>query len=656
MACRGLHSVWFAVASIGLWASIAVAADAEPALSPAGEAALRDAFAAAERGDWDAANRAAQTNGDALAVKILAWIDYQREDGDATFAELTAFVDANEPWPSMHGLCRIAERRIDANVDDATLLAWFARQPSLTAEGAFAHAAALRRAKRPTEAVRLAPRSWIERDFQEVAIENHFYRLFKSELGDAYHAARLDRQLWSDSVTEAGRMLRRVSRGQRALTEARIALMQKTPGVDGAIRRVPAALRTHPGLWFERMRWRRRKDKDAAALEILGSPHAGLGRPDRWFDEREQLAHRALAEARPKDAYRAITGHTMWRGADFARGEYLAGWIALTLLGDATRAYSHFGVLYAGVRLPLSLARAAYWSGRAAAEMGDAAATQDWFETAVRHPTTYYGQMALRQLNPSIPEPSPPADPTVAQRASFDADELVSVVRILAALGKDDMSTPFLYELGRRAQSGAERALAAELAAEVGRHKQAINIAKRALQFGESLDAYSYPLPQFEIDVGADPALAMALMWQESSFEADATSPAGALGLMQLMPSTARIMAKEVGTKFRAGALIDDPSYNVRLGVAYLEQMLDRFGGSYVLALAAYNAGPGRTDGWIKTYGDPRDSAIDPVDWVELIPYSETRNYVQRVIEAVPFYRSLLGLDPQFAWLGNRAS
>lgn len=655
MALRGLHNVWFAAASIGLWASVAVAADAEPALSPTGEKALRAAFASADGGDWEAARLATRTTGDALAIKILAWLDYQRQDGEATFAELTAFVDANEPWPRMHGLRRLAERRIDATVSDATLLAWFARQPSLTAEGAFAHAAALRRDQRSTEAVQLARDAWIARDFQEVAAEERFYTAFKGDLRAADHAARLDRQLWSDSVTEATRMLKYVNRGQRALAEARIALMQQTPGVDGAIRRVPAALRTHPALWFERMRWRRRKDKDADALEILDSPYAELGRPDRWFDERQRLAQRALAGARPKDAYRAITGHGMWRDADFARGEYLAGWIALTLLGDATRAYSHFGRLYAGVRLPLSLSRAAYWSGRAAAEMGDAATAHDWFETAARHPTTYYGQMALRQLDRSIPEPSPTADPTVAQRTSFDVDELVHVVRVLTDLGKDDLTSPFLYELGRRAQSGAERALAAELAAEVGRHKQAITIAKRALRFGESLDVYSYPLPEFEIDGGADPALVMALMRQESSFEADATSPAGALGLMQLMPSTARAMAGEVGAKFSADALIDDPSYNVLLGVAYLEQMLDRFDGSYVLALAAYNAGPGRARGWIKTYGDPRSDAIDPVDWVELIPYAETRNYVQRIIEAVPFYRRLLGLDPQFAWLGNRA-
>ena len=653
MALRGFRGAWLGLLCIGYCASIAAAA--QPAITADADKLYRAAFAAAERGDWQQARTAAMSAGGGLPASVLDWLDYQREDGAAPFADIAAFIDANEPWPRLHALRRNAERRLDATIDDATLLAWFARHPSLTGQGAYVHATALRRAGRDEEAVLLAREAWIERDFQDFGIEDAFYDAFKGDLDGADHAARIDRLLWADSITAARRMLKRVGHDQRALAEARIALMEQTPGVDGAINRVPAGLRGHPGLWFERMRWHRRKGRDSAAIEILQTPHAGTGRLDRWFDERELLARRALGRGRGRDAYRAISGHGMWRNADFARGEYLAGWISLTQLGDAQQGYAHFGSLYAGVRLPLSLSRAAYWSGRAAIEVGDTAAAKDWFETAARHATTYYGQLALHQLDRSIPESLPAPQPSEAQRAAFNDDELVRVVRILKTLDQDAFAPPFLFELGRRAQSAAERALAAILAAEVGRHKQAIYIAKVALQDGQTLDAFSYPLPDIEIGGVSDPALVMALIRQESSFEADATSPAGALGLMQLMPSTARLMSREVGTPYRAVALTGDPAYNVQLGVTYLTQMLDRYDGSYPLALSAYNAGPGRTDGWIKTYGDPRRGAIDPVDWIEMIPFAETRNYVQRVIEAVPYYRRLLGLDPQFAWLGRGA-
>lgn len=597
-----------------------------------------NALAKAAKGEFDTA----VTLADPLARKLVRWIDYRRDETQASFADLAGFIEANPSWPGQGTLRRQAERKIDGALSDPALLAWFTRSPSITAEGGFAHAAALSRAGRAEEASALARVVWRERDFQATPDEERFLAQFRASLSGENHAARLDRLLWSDAATPAQRVLPLVSAAERQLAEARLALARGDPGAEAAANRLPAGSRADPGLQYEQLRWLRRKGQDGEAAKLLATPPKLLGRPERWYAERALLARRAIAAKRYDDAYRLIAAHGLEEGGDFADGEFLAGWLALNRLNNAKGAAVHFGRLYLGVWLPISLARAAYWSGRAEAASGNKHLAEEWFRTAARHPTTFFGQQALALLGKPLPalQATPVAEG--AARASFDADELVRAVRLLAEAKASEPAGPLLFELGRRASTTTERVLAAELAVEAGRTRQAIAIAKRTLGQADYLIGFDFPAYTLPDGVVGDAALLLATIRQESGFEAEALSSAGARGMMQLMPATARETAQQLGMPYQGEASLTDPAVNLRLGSAYLKQMLERFGASPTVALAAYNAGPARTTDWIKTYGDPAKGEISDIDWIESLPISETRNYIHRILEAVPFYRQRL--------------
>lgn len=633
-----------------LMAASAVTPAAARALSSADVAAYRTAFDAAEREEWRAAAVHSGRAEDKLLAKVVAWLDYQRDGTAASFSEISRFVDDNPAWPRLHTLRRQAERAIRLQFEDAEILAWFARHSPLTAEGALAYAGALLRDEQEAEANQLIRDTWLNQDFQSAVDEKRFVTLFTDYLSRADHAARLDRLLWERNTAAAGRMLRRVDKSVRALAIARIKLIRMSPGVDAALSHVPADLRDHPGLWLDRMRWRRRKNKDDAAREVLYNAPEDLGRAELWYEERVILVRRALADGHYGEAYRMIADHRLSNGVAFAEGEFLAGWILLTHLRDERTAYGHFLRLYNRVSSPISRARGAYWSGRAARAMGMIAPAQKWLEAAASHPEIYYGQLASEALGRELrlrAASAPQADS--GEWKDFHADELVVIVRQLAKLDRSEHATAFLYEMGRRAKTAQERRMAAQLARQVGRHKQAIYIAKRARNEGENLLQFRYPMIDLSASKGADPALLMAMIRQESSFETNAESPAGAHGLMQLMPATAKRVANGLGLRYRKQLLVEDSDYNLRIGSALMGDLLERYDGSHALALAAYNAGPKRVARWMRAFGDPRTAAIDAIDWIESIPFTETRNYVQRVLESMQVYRRLLDRKSRLA-------
>jgi soluble lytic murein transglycosylase len=443
-------------------------------------------------------------------------------------------------------------------------------------------------------------------------------------------------------------MLGKVDTEYRALAEARLRLRELGHGVDGAISKVPLASRNDPGLIYERLRWRRKMGRDLLAREILRTHPLDHENPELWWVERSILARSALAEGHVSEAYRIARDHALTEGAGFADAEWLAGWIALRFLGEPKVAFNHFTTLFAGVNYPVSRSRGAYWAARAAETDRRPDMAELWYGTAAQYPTTYYGQLAAIRLGIGSDMPLPPdPHPSSDEVALFANHELVRVTRMLTAFGQSDRLPPFLLQLGKLSDSAGWKALVADLAEGEGRPDLSVAIAKQAIKHGRPLIKNGYPsvaVPELEhtLEQAVEVPLVLAMVRQESAFNFKAISRAGARGLMQVMPGTARDVASTLKLPYSRQRLTGDPDYNLKIGRSYLSTLLDTFDGSYVLAIAAYNAGPSRVKQWKLANGDPRGNVIDAVDWIESIPFAETRNYVQRTLENLQVYRTML--------------
>lgn len=604
---------------------------------------------------------------DRLVGKLVHWVMLRDKEQKQSFGELTEFINANPGWPKFGSLILKAERAIDATTSNRGILDWFENHSPRSLNGSIAWSRALFHAGNEREAIDVVRRGWTRLDMTE-AQENDYLGEFGKYLEPMDHAARLDRLLWDNRRTAAKRHGKRTGEDRRALAAARLLLMaRKKSGIDAAIGRVPSWLESDPGLQYERVRWRRRMDMDADAVQLLLSYKGEMSHPGRWWSEREILARRFLRDGDPATAYRLVSSHGLTDRAKRAEAEFLAGWISLRFLNDPHAAFGHFSTLYDFVGYPISRARGSYWAGRAAEAAGEIKISEQWYRTAAGHGTTFYGQLAADRLGMTLPPPAGQEtriDPIEAE--AFERDDLVRLARLLiglkatrspiaangsmdpakspkaflASLDDDTVLIPLLRHIAWRGKTATEWVKAAKLARDAGRTEIAVYIARRAAKSGVVLRDLGYPTMVVEGDLPLNMALLHALIRQESAFDPGAHSSAGARGLMQLMPATAKGIARDLKIKGHStDRLTDDPLHNLTLGSAYLESMLKKYNGSMVMALAAYNAGPHRVNKWRKKNGDPRGSLDESIDWIESIPFSETRNYVQRILETLPIYR-----------------
>lgn len=627
-------------ATLPAWPAGAADALFPPKLSDANQATYRTAFASIAAGRWSDALSAANAGTEPLLSKTITWAFLADSRSRARFLELAAFIDANPDWPQAETLLRNAENALGNERNDDAVLDWFTRHPPLTGAGMVRFAEALTESGRPQDAITWARKAWTDTSLTKEN-ETRLLAGFGKLLSKDDHARRLDALLWLNKTAEARRMLPRVVPEQRQLAEARMALRSHAPGVDGMVAKLPDNLKSDPGLLYERIRWRRQANNTNGALELLLTATNGTGPESVWWTERAILGRRALAAGRVDDAYKIFAGHGTNDPVVLSEGEWLAGWVALRYRNDAATAYQHFTREYDAVRTPVSVSRAAYWAGMAAAALDQATVADTWFQDAARFATTFYGQMALDRMGSARIAIAADPQPNAADVDALGRRELARVAVMLAEVGEQDRLRPFLLKLTDSATTPGQAYLVAELAGAVGRTDLGVAVAKRSLQRdGVQLAKAGYP--RFPVaGTGAEQALVLAITRQESEFNEKAVSSAGARGLMQLMPATAKLVAAAQNVKYDGTQLFDD-AYNLRLGIAHLSSLLDQYNGSYVLAIAAYNAGEGRVREWLKDNGDPRAGAIDVVDWIEAIPISETRNYVQRVVENLEVYRSVL--------------
>lgn len=634
---------WVAFALVvGAVGAAAQTSSAAP-LSTADRAVYQSAFIAVEDDKWPAAEALADKARDPLLAKVVYWLDLMRFNSGHDFSDYADFMEENPDWPGQKSLQTQAELAMPPDLSAKKVLAFFGEREPVTFAGAAQLARALQASGDKAQAADVVQRSWIELDSGE-SDEKQFLAKYGAMLKAEDHIARLDRLLWDNKQDAAKRMMGRVDAAHRALAEARIALRNEKKNADKLVAKVPKSLLRDAGLVYERARFRRRKDNYEAVPDLFFPPLKEVSRPDLLWREIDDAARRALARGQVKIAYKLAIQHGAKDGTTFAEGEWLSGWIALRFLHDPKTAYGHFTRLHGGVGSPISKARAAYWAGRAAEELKKKEDAKGWYAEAAQWSTTYYGQLAAQRSGHRGPlQFAAVPEPTAQQAAEFRKRELVQVVHQLYEIDQADRAKPFLLRLVDLAKTPTEHRLTAELAASLGRNDLMVATAKASRLDGVEMVDELYPVLAVPPGDRPEAALTLAIIRQESAFQSDALSSAGALGLMQLMPATAKSVATKVGLPYSKPRLTSDPTYNMMLGRAYLGSLIEDYGGSYVLAIAGYNAGPKRVQEWISRNRDPRMKGVDAVDWVESIPLSETRNYVQRVLENLQVYRNRIG-------------
>ncbi|MFS4438217.1 lytic transglycosylase domain-containing protein [Paracoccaceae bacterium GXU_MW_L88] len=572
--------------------------------------------------------------------------------GDRPFSAYVEFLDAHPNWPDRDLLLRQAERAITEATPARDVVAFFeGRQPD-TGSGAIALALA-------QTALGEDPSATISSAWQTMAMTEEEAAQFEELWPDylpSLNRARLENLLWAGEMDAAERMLHMVHEDYATLAEARIALRRQTRDVDEKIAAVPEALANDPGLAFERYLWRANKGRWEDAEEMLVSRTASagaLGRPEHWALRRRGIAREAMFRGAYERAYELASQHYLSAsagGANYADLEWFAGYVALTKLNDPSRALEHFRAFDAVVSTPISKGRAGYWIGRAQEALGE---EPTGYRAGAAHSTTFYGILAREALGEAV-DPSWLPDgiePIAAIPAHVRDNDLIEVGLAYLAEGQAGHARRFFIAAVEESPEDA-RAIA-QIALNNGAPTVALSVAK-SVAGREIIQRAYFPMVELsQIRLGAPAEVVLGLSRQESEFNPHAVSHADARGMMQLLPSTAELIAGEIEASYDEAALTRNWRYNMRLGSAYLGAQLSRFNNNLILAAAAYNAGPNVAKTWGKQMSMPNGTNEEVADWIENIPYSETRNYVMRVLEASYVYAERLGKPRSMSALIN---
>lgn len=607
---------------------------------------LRAALSSAEAGDWDSALAQGQAAG-ALASDVVLWRYLREQTG--SFAEYADFLARRADWPGLKLLRKKGEAAVEPGLAPQLVIGFFADELPQTGAGSLALARAYVALGQSEAATTEAVRGW-----RSLSMRPEDQAAYLSEFGPAleeHHDGRMAAMLWAGLAADAKRMLPLVSANTRSVAQARIALQEDADGIDALIKAVPAKMAGSAGLAYDRFRWRIGKDKyeDAGTLMLERSDSAEtLGDPGAWADWRRKLARKEMREGDPRRAYKMAARHYLEpEGAtaeDFADLEWLSGYIALRKLGDADTALKHFERFAGVANGPISRARAAYWQGRAYEALGQTDKAGAAYAEGARYQTAFYGLLSAEKVGL-------PLSPALAggeaypgwQEASFAGSSVFQAARLLMAAGDRQLAARFFLHLAE-SLPGEDIGRMAGMALEADQPYVGLVLAKEAADKGVIWPSAYFPLVGLDhLDLPVPTELTLAIARRESEFNPEAVSSVGALGLMQVMPETGKMMAAKVGVAFDRGKLGSDFDYNARLGSAYLRGLVDEFGTSPLLVATGYNAGPGRSRKWIDLLGDPRSDSVDPVDWIEAIPFRETQTYVMRVAESLPIYRARLG-------------
>ena len=591
----------------------------------------------------------------AIASALSQWNTLRQSDGNS-FSSYATFLMSHQGWPGESGLRKAAEKAINPDGDSAGQVVGFFRVfPPTTTVGEARYAFALYATGQQDQARAAARRAWIGGALPQND-ESRILTLFGGSLTPADHDARIDSLLSNGDRQAAQRMLPLATPAMRALFDARLALQTNAPDAGTRLSALPADVGSNAGLLRDKANWLRNAQQANAARGLLANRPPLTVRPavpEKWFETMLTLAREAAADrqwttaydiaSKLDDAYAPgtdVSERPYGERDDYTSLAWLGGYVAMNKLGRPSEALKLFLRYAGGARSQQTRAKGFYWAGRAAQASGDTTTGEGYFREAASAPDQFYGQLAIEKLGRPIPPPEQQlaaVDP--GTRAQFQNRSLVEAARALGQMGRYTDQTLFIRAIAQNATSDSDRILGGELARSMGRPDLGVWIAREARNRGATF----YARPAFP-DVSLSPgfsrywSIAHGITRQESSFDRAAVSGAGALGMMQLMPGTANETARKMGMGYARGRLTSDPSYNMTLGTAYFSTLLDQWGGSVPLAVASYNAGAGNVRKWVAQNGDPRLPGADMVKWIEEIPFSETRNYVQRVLENTVVY------------------
>lgn len=608
-------------------------------------AAVQQAIDLVRRGRTSEATAIKKSIDDPVPQKVVEWLILRHPSGDAGFGRYAAFIADNPSWPGIGLLRRRAEGRLwQERSDVATVRRFTGGQPT-SAKGRFALARVLLAEGDRDGAERQVRQAWRSEELSE-RVEAEALAAFRELLTREDHRARMDRRIGAKDFSGAMRAARRLGKGEISIVKACKSVAENASKSLALLEAVPTGVRQDLGYTLCRIQWLMRHDRfaDATRLMQAASPETmAFQDTDEWWRKRRILARELLDLGEPKTAYEivrsAASPDNPYYRAEF---HFMAGWIALRFVADPTTALVHFAHVDDGSANPIVLARAAYWRGRAHEAAGRTEDMRAHFEAAARHSTAYYGQLARARLGLSELELQTPPE-----HASAASVELLRAAELLYAIGERDLVLSFLTGLAEQSDDAAGLASLAELAARNDDARAVLLVGKTALARGLPLDVHAFP----EIGVPPcspiGPALSRSIVYSvartESEFNQRVVSPAKAVGLMQVTPEAGRDTAKRFSVTYDWDRLVSDPVYNTQIGAAELAALLQEYRGSYIMSFAGYNAGRGRVQKWIAQYGDPRDAKVDAIDWVERIPFAETRNYVQRVMENLRVYRVRFG-------------
>ena len=607
-----------------------------------------------KKSKWPNALKTAKRAKDKSIYNFIQWRHLLTKGNKASFYDYKTFIDKNENYPRIGRVKYLAEHKLSTDtVSPKKIIDWFGPNEPLSGFGNLILGESLILTGNLQKGISLIKEGWITAELSKADLR--FYRKkFKKYLNADDYIKRADYLAWNNKYWDLKRLLRYLPKDYELLYTARQLLMSKSYGVDNAISKVPSKFKNDAGLNYDRLKWRRKRGRVDSSLEILlniKNTKEYLVRPDKWWTEREIISRSLIYKKKYELAYKVASKHALTEGPEFAAAEWMSGWIALSFLDDPLLAKDHFENFYNNVGYPISTSRGAYWLAKTYQKLGKQDLATEWFQKAANFLTTYYGQLAFMELNPNKTfELSKDIEVSKEYREYFFKKELVKTIYLLDELNEDKYTKHILRHLAKEDINNGSEILAAELATNIDRFDFAIQIAKIASYEKRFHNKYNYPIISTPNYINGrkipDTAFILSIIRQESEFDLSANSHAGAKGLMQLMPYTAKLVAKQAKLPYSKSRLTTDAEYNINLGSHYIAGLILEYDGAYPFAIAAYNAGPKRVRYWKKINKNPQKNQINYVDWIELIKFKETRNYVQRVLENYNVYRYILEQKP----------
>ena len=614
----------------------------------------KKAISEMQKSKWTTSLKIAKKAKDKSIYNFIQWKHLLTSGNQASFYDYKVFIDQNSKYPRIGRLKYLAEHKLStAKISPKKIIDWFDSKEPLSGYGKMIIGESFILTGNKDKGKKLIKEGWITADLSKNELK-FFRKKFKKYLNADDYIKRADYLAWNNKYWDLKRLLRYLPKDYELLYTARQILMTRGYGVDQAIKNVPEKFKNDAGLNYDRLKWRRKRGRVDSSLEILLSIKNDknyLVEPEKWWKEREIISRALIYKKKYETAYKISSNHGMSKGSDFAAAEWMSGWIALSFLNDPLIAKDHFQNFYKNVNYPISTSRGAYWLGRTYEKLGDKEQSMYWYDIASKYLTTYYGQLAFLKLDPSGKfELNKDMEIDDKYRYIFFNKELVKITYLLNELKKDKYTKFILRHLANdNIQKGSE-VLAAELATNIQRYDFAIQISKISSYQKRFHNKFNYPIISTPKKINGrkipESAFILSIIRQESEFDLSANSHAGAKGLMQLMPYTAKLVSKQAKLPYSKSRLTSDPEYNINLGSHYIAGLILQYEGAYPFAIAAYNAGPNRVKYWKKINKNPQKKQINYVDWVELIKFRETRNYVQRVLENYNVYRYILEKKP----------